>query len=186
MPHSTPSATTTIDGHGARVEAEFAVVSEGRLAVRYRVSNTGGAPLAIFDRGQRQAVLAGRQQAGAVAAPTFEQASDGDVILRHVAIAGGQGRPTGPTVAATPLALRLAAGATLDGAFDADVPLPGPLRRVRWCLGVAPFDAEAFVLPERVEAGEFWQATDRAIATQAVLCTPWFDLAKGAFTGMGA
>ena len=71
--------------------------------------------------------------------------------------------------------------ATLEGEFAFAIPATTPPRRVRWCLGVAPFDAEAFLAPETVAAGSLWQAGDGAARAQRTLCTPWFDVAARAF-----
>lgn len=177
----TASETTTLDAEGARLQVTFVPAPDGNLAVRYRVTNTGAVALAVFDRGHRHAVLTGRQRAGAVGAPTFEHTGDGDVVLRHVALPVAQGVRTGPIVPATPLALQLDPGATLDGEFTFAIPTAAPPRRVRWCLGIAPFDAARFVSSERTDAGEVWQAGDDAVRGQRILCTPWFGLAEGDF-----
>lgn len=179
----TPSATARIDGQGARLEATMSVPAPGTVRVRYRLHNTGDSPLAVFDRGNRQAVLSGRQASGAIGAPTFEQGGHGDVVLRHFARVPGSGRFTGPTVPATPLALQLATGAVVEGEFSFAIPVQAPLRRVRWCLGVAAFEEAGFMAPESAEAGTIWQAGDDAVASQQALCTPWFDMAAGAFAG---
>ncbi|HRO28212.1 MAG TPA: hypothetical protein PLD19_12360 [Luteimonas sp.] len=169
-----------IDVDDARLEVTFAALTPETVRVRYRLRNSGDVPLAVFDRGDRHAVLMKRQAAGAVGAPTFEEAVGGDVVLRHVArpLAGG---PTGPTLPPTPRALKLAPGASVEGGFSFAMPASSPPRRVRWCLGVAPFDDAAFFSPETVDAGEIWQAGEDAVRAQRSLCTPWFDLAAGAF-----
>lgn len=166
----------------ARLEARFQVLSGDRVEVRYRLHNRGNATLAVFDRGDRHAVLTGRLIAGATGAPTWEEVAGGDVVLRHMASVAPAG-PTGPTVPRTPLALALPAGQTLSGSFIASIPGTPPTR-LRWCLGVAPFDAAGFFSPEQVAAGEIWQAQDDAIARQALLCTPWFAMATGRFEGV--
>lgn len=172
--------STRVDDAGVSLEADFASPSPGTLTVRYRLHNTGDAPLAVFDRGNRQAVLAKRQAPGAVGAPTFEDTGNGDVVLRHVALPAAGTGPTGPTLPATPLALKLAPGATLAGGFTFSIPAAPP-RRVRWCLGVAAFNDGDFFSPEHTGDGEVWQANDDAVRTQRTLCTPWFEVAANRF-----
>ncbi|MCW5581920.1 MAG: hypothetical protein KIS72_11325, partial [Luteimonas sp.] len=53
--------STHVDDADARLEASFASPSPGTVQVRYRLHNAGDVPLAVFDRGNRHAVLAGRQ-----------------------------------------------------------------------------------------------------------------------------
>lgn len=181
----TSPATARVEGDPASLEATMTAPTPESVRVRYRLRNTGATPLAVFDRGNRQAVLAGRQASGAIAAPSFEELAGGDVVLRHVARAATRGVATGPTLPATPLALKLDPGAALEGEFAFAIPASAPPKRVRWCLGVAPFDAEAFVLPDASQEGEVWQATDAAVAAQQQLCTPWFTMATGRFEGEG-
>lgn len=179
MSESSP-ASTHVDDEGLRLDVGFSAPSDDTVQVRYRLHNEGDAPLAVFDRGNRHAVLAKRQAPGAVGAPTFEETGGGDVVLRHVALprAGG---PTGPTLPPTPLALKLEPGASIEGEFAFSIPSSAPPKRVRWCVGVAPFDDAEFFSPEATEAGEVWQAGDGAVARQRRLCTPWFGMAAGRF-----
>jgi len=170
--------TVHVDAQGARLDVAMSATAPDAIHLRYRLHNTGDAPLAVFDRGDRQAVLSGRLVAGAVGAPTF-QADGSDVVLRHAARDPAPGGFTGPTVPATPLALQLAPGAVLEGEFEFSIPTPQPPRRLRWCLGVAPFDEAGFSSPQDVAAGTLWQAHDAAVARQQMLCTPWWDLATG-------
>lgn len=52
-------------------------------------------------------------------------------------------------------------------------PLTGhALRRVYWCLGVTPFDAQAFVEPQTVDGLEIRQVSFEMAARQQRLCTP--------------
>ncbi|WP_202845329.1 hypothetical protein [Luteimonas saliphila] len=175
------AASARVEDGTARLDATFSPLSADTLRVRYRMLNGGDAPLAVFDRGNRHAVLSKRQTSGAVGAPTFEEVGGGDVVLRHVALPAAQGHPTGPTVPLTPLALKLDPGATLEGEFSFAIPTATPPRRVRWCLGVATFDPGHFFSPEQVDAGETWQAGEAAVQAQRTLCTPWFDIATGTF-----
>ncbi|WP_187471052.1 hypothetical protein [Luteimonas viscosa] len=180
MAESAPASTRVEDG-ATRLDATFLPLSADTLRVRYRLRNGGEAPLAVFDRGNRHAVLTGRQASGALGAPTFEEAGGGDVVLRHVALPEARGGPTGPTVPMTPLALKLDPGAILEGEFTFAIPSATPPGRLRWCLGVAPFERERFFSREQAEAGETWQAGEEAVQAQRMLCTPWFDMAAGSF-----
>lgn len=171
-------ARTTVEGDGARLEVAFDPDGSA-LAVRYRIRNTGTAELAVFDRGDRHAVLTRRLVAGEVPPPRFDAGPDG-LLLSHVA--RGLPRPT-PTVPPVPLAARLAAGQALDGAFAFDLSLAsseGP-RRVRWCLGVAPFDGSQFDAAESAGEVAVWTAPFEMAQAQQRLCTPWFDLDAGTF-----
>lgn len=169
-------ARTTVEGDGARLEVAFDPEGEA-LAVRYRVSNTGQAALAVFDRGDRHAVLTKRLVAGEVPAPRFEDTADG-LVLSHQARALPDPAPTVPPV---PLAARLDAGQALDGAFAFDLSLAGEVRRVRWCLGVDTFEADRFAASASAGEVPVWTAPFDAAGTQQRLCTPWFDLATGTF-----
>lgn len=168
-------ARTTVEGDGAVLEVAFDPAGS-RLAVRYRISNTGSGPLAVFDRGDRHAVLTKRLVAGEVPAPRFEDGAGG-LTLSHVARALPDPAPTVPPV---PLAAKLAPGAALDDGFAFDLSLGSASGRVRWCLGVAPFDAE-FQASESAGEVAVWTAPFEAAEAQQRLCTPWFDVAAGAF-----
>ncbi len=177
-PMSEPS-TTTVEAAGGRLTASFAYTPRtGAVEVRYRFDNLGQAPLAVFDRGDRHAVLVGRQHGGAVGAPHFQEEVPGDVVLRHAA------RPLpepSPTVPPTPLAARVEPGGSLTGEFAFAPPTEREPRRIRWCLGVAPFDTEAFAQPEEIDGVEVWRGGFDLAARQTLLCTPWFDVAAQRF-----
>lgn len=169
-------ARASMQGEGARLEVAFDPAGDA-LAVRYRITNTGPAPLAVFDRGDRHAVLAGGLVAGEVPAPRFDRV-EGGLELSHEARPLPDPPPTLPPV---PLASRLGPGEARDGAFAFDLSLgeaPGP---VRWCLGVAPFDADRFEPAESAGDVALWTAPFDLAATQQRLCTPWFDPAAGRF-----
>ncbi|NZA25856.1 hypothetical protein H0E84_05625 [Luteimonas sp. SJ-92] len=174
--------STTVEGDGARLEADFAYDPRQRaLRVRYRLHNTGGEELAVFDRGNRHAVLSGRQQGGAVGDPAFRE--DGaDVTLSHIALPLPSPSPTVPPM---PLAARLPAGAELEGEFAFAPPTAEPARRMRWCLGVARFEESELTAPENVDGVEVWQASFAFAERQQLLCTPWFDVVAGAFEAEG-
>jgi hypothetical protein len=174
----TPAASTRIEDGPVALEVTLSMPKADTVALHYRLRNDGPHALAVFDRGDRHAVLSGRQAPGAIGAPTFEQRDGGDVVLRHVALPA-PADPTGPASPRTPLALHLAAGASLEGEFRFVIPTAAPPARVRWCLGVAPFEQERFFAPERAAGVEVWQASDAS--AQRELCTPWFDCARGTF-----
>lgn len=173
-----PSSTTRVQDGALALDVALSMPTAESVVLRYRLRNGGEGAVAVFDRGDRHAVLSGRMQAGAVGAPTFEERGNGDVVLRHVAQPAPAG-PTGPSSPATPLALRVAPGETLDGEFRFTIPGAAPPARLRWCLGVAPFEQERFAVPEQSNAGEVWQALDSG--NQRELCTPWFDRGQGGF-----
>ncbi|MBC7987995.1 MAG: hypothetical protein H7Y19_00215 [Luteimonas sp.] len=169
----------SVESEGVSLEARFEyAASAGKLVVQYRVRNEGDAPIAIFDRGNRQAVLSKRQRSGAVPAPTFED-QGGATTLRHVALP--LPRPA-PTVPPTPLAAKVAAGAAVEGEFEFAFVSRMP-KRVRWCLGIAPFADADLSAPEQAGSVEVWRASFAVVERQRVLCTPWFDLERGEFVG---
>jgi hypothetical protein len=171
-------ACTVVEGDGAKMEAAFDLDgAKQRLSVRYRIANTGDAALAVFDRGNAHAVLTKRQAAGAVGAPVMKQ-DVGDVTLSHIAMP----LPTpAPTVPPTPLAAKLDAGASLDGAFEFNLSLADGPKRVRWCLGVVPFTENEFAASKHGGEVQVWSASFAVIESQRTLCTPWYDLAERAF-----
>jgi hypothetical protein len=169
-------ARTSVEGQGARLEVAFDPDGNA-LAVRYRISNTGKAPLAVFDRGDRHAVLTKTLVAGNVPAPRFEDGGDG-LVLSHAARALPSPAPTVPAV---PLAAKLAPGGALDGAFSFDLSLGDGAGRVRWCLGVAAFDEARFQASESAGDVAVWTAPFDMADAQQLLCTPWFDLGTGMF-----
>ena len=154
----------------------------GTVRVRYRVENTGDAAVAVFDRGHRHAVLTGRQQPGAVGEPTFVEERPGEITLRHIALPLPDPAPTSPP---SPMAARLEAGASLDGEFAYAPPTEAAPRRVRWCLGVAPFDEALFDMQEESGNVSVWRASFDVVDSQQQLCTPWYDVVAGAFEGEG-
>jgi len=172
-------ARVAVDGDTARLEVAFDLGADDQLAVRYRVNNTGSAAIAVFDRGDRQAVMAKHLKTGDVPAPQFEQGG-ADLELRHAARALPSPSPTVPP---TPLAARVAPGAIVEGAFPFDLTLAPGTRRVRWCLGVGPFDEAAFSEPQQFDEKEVWRASFAVVEGQQMLCTPWYTVATRTFEG---
>ncbi|WP_132985616.1 hypothetical protein [Luteimonas terricola] len=171
-------ARISVSGEGAVLEAAFDPDGQ-RLAVRYRISNSGDVPLVVFDRGDSHAVLTKRLVAGDVPAPRVENGADG-LTLSHAAHALPDPAPTVPPM---PLATKLGPGERLDAGFELDLSLFSDAARVRWCLGVMPFD-EAVLRPA-TSAGDVavWSASFGVVERQQLLCTPWFDVAAGVFEG---
>ncbi len=175
---SSDARTVEVTDEGAALEVEFDYAASARaLKVSYRLRNTGSTALAAFDRGNRHAVMAKRQSAGSIGAPTFEQAG-GDVTLSHRALP--LPTPT-PTVAPVPLAVRVEPGAELRGAFEFALPTMEAPKRLRWCLGVASFDEADFTAPEQAQGVEVWRASFAVADHQRLLCTLWYDVAAGRF-----
>ena len=172
----TDSARAHVEADGVVLEAVFAREGAG-LRVDYRIRNTGKDALVVFDRGDRHAVLTKRMAPGDVGVPTLETRDGGRAVLSHVARA----LPTpAPTVPPTPLARRLPAGETVDATFAFSNWLDAPTQ-VQWCIGVAPADDARLFSPEDTGAVEVWQADFGYADDQQVLCTPWFDMARGTF-----
>lgn len=173
---ATDSARAHVEADGVVLEAVFAREGAG-LRVDYRIRNTGGNALVVFDRGDRHAVLTRRQAAGDVGVPLLEAREDGRAVLSHVARA----LPTpAPTVPPTPLARRVAAGESVDATFAFANWLDAPTH-VQWCVGVATAGDSRLFSPEDTGAVEVWQAGFGYADDQQMLCTPWFDMARGTF-----
>ncbi|SDZ14144.1 hypothetical protein SAMN04487939_11811 [Lysobacter sp. yr284] len=173
-------AETTIQGpNGVRIEVRFDYRASSRLArIDYRLHNPAAAPpLAVFDRGDLHQVRIGRQKLGAIGQPGFVE-QNGDVEILHAAMPLPDPAPTSPP---TPLAAKVAPGATLAGAFQTQIWSEAEPKRLRWCVGVMPFEASFFDAPAKTADGEVWSAPFSAADAQQMLCTPWFDVAKGAF-----
>ncbi len=169
-------ATTRVAGGDAELDVTFVYdASKHALDARYTLRNTGAGPLASFDRGTSLEVKGGRLPAGAVPAPAFQH--DGDATtFSHVALALPKPAPTVPRI---PLAARVEPGASLEGAFRAEV--PSAAKRVRWCLGVLAFDEATFSRPIESAKPVVWHAAFDAASRQRELCTPWFDVATSTF-----
>lgn len=179
MPASSSTASRT-HAHDAELIANFRYDPTTRVVnVRYQVNNTSPkSSLAVFDRADLFAVRQGQQKLGDVAVP--HQTADGDdITLWHVM------PPMDPSAESlpTPTAIRLAPGTTLSGQFTFGLWGAVHPKRLRWCLGVMPFDEQVFGSPVAVEAGELWQASTAIVERQQTLCTLWYDVANAAFAG---
>lgn len=168
-----PSAN--VEEGSLRLHAEFKFDAGKRvLRVRYLLGNRGKQAVALFDRGDSLAVAQGRLKAGTVAVPMTEPGKDG-LTLNHRALP--LRRPT-PTVPPIPLAARLAAGTELGGDVLVEV---GDAARLRYCLGVVPFEPDLFSARQAIDGVELWRASFDVVAKQKLLCTPWFDTANQQF-----
>ncbi|MFC4726652.1 hypothetical protein [Coralloluteibacterium thermophilus] len=149
------------------------------LRLRYRLANDGEVPLAVFDRGTNQ------RPGGGVFRIDLE--GEGDASIAQTGLPLPDPAPTRPIL---PLARVLPPGGSAEGELLVPTPVEAPARdaggrfgmvqarRVRYCLGVADFVEEDFV-----DRGEgVWMPTLRVIEQgQRILCTPWFDPARGRF-----
>lgn len=174
------AANVVVEGRDATLEVRFDYAgATDTLVVAYRLRNTGDVALMVFDRGNRHAVMAGRLVQGTVPAPLFS-VHGGDVALSHRALPLPLPAPTVPPL---PLATRLAPGETLQGGFEyASLTAQAPVR-LRWCLGVASFAQDDFRALESRPSQErdVWQASFAVVERQQLLCTPWYEVAAGAF-----
>ncbi len=185
QPHLTEtkmSASTSTDSrttaHDAELVAHLDYDASARVVViRYNISNTHSkSALAVFDRADSFAVSQGQQALGDVAVP--HQTADGsDITLWHAV------QPTSFETESvpSPAAMRLAPGASLTGEFTFGLLGAVSPKRLRWCVGVMPFDEKLFGSPATIEAGEVWVASSAVIEFQQTLCTRWYDVDSRAF-----
>jgi len=171
-----PGTTAAIEDRDLALRVQFDFAAATRvLQVRYALDNRGAKAIAVLDRGDTMAVAKHLLAIGAVGAPLRETQGDGLTLSQH---ALPLSKPT-PTVPRIALAARLEAGHALDGAFAVDI--DPAIKRVRHCLGVAPFEDGLFSMPQRTSLAEVWRASFAVAEHQRLLCTPWFDLDRGAF-----
>lgn len=181
------TAMTEIDPHAITVNAEgmslgvrFDYTPDGnRLRLRYRLVNTGNTALVVFDRG---AAVGSRIIIGFPVPPV----ESGGITLDHLPepapeFESGRSGPYAPNV---PLAARVEPGSEHVG-LDQVNP-PDGAERVRYCLGVAEFDAARYrpydLRPTDETGVTLWRAPYREeIESLTVLCSPWFDLKAGRF-----
>ena len=147
----------------------------GDIVVEYSVTNRGARPVLLLNRGDTTSGLGpGRVY--------VEPQEDGTVNLtqRGYMIPSGYKGP-GPTAAIYPGVSELAPGKTARetararapksrqhpyGRYYPDVPVPSPLRSVRFCLGVVPADA-----PTKTTRGTRVLTSLQAVAAQELLCS---------------
>ncbi|MDR6992206.1 hypothetical protein [Luteimonas sp. 3794] len=170
--------TTRIESDTLVLDVRFDARVGAPIQVQYRLANISPTPLAVFDRGDRHAVLTGRHATGDIGMPATRDEGGGDVTLSHAARPLPSPSPTLPPV---PLAAKVTPGGVLEGAFTASPMTLDAPKRLRWCLGVSAFDAAYFRSPEQVRDVEVWHASFDEAGRQRIVCTPWFDLAAGTF-----
>lgn len=152
----------------------------GDVVIEYSVTNRGPRPALLLNRGDTSFGLGpGRVY--------VEPQADGVVNLtqRGYTLPPGHAGP-GPTAAIYPGVSELAPGKTATetvrvrapksrqhpyGRYYPEAPVPDPLRRVRFCLGVAPADAQT-----RMTRGTRVLTSLQALAAQEVLCSDPLEL----------
>lgn len=165
----------SVEQGALRLQATFDYDATSQaLRIRYRLDNGGDAAVMAFDRGDSVAVAQKRLAAGAVAEPRTERDGDALSVLHR---AWPLHKPA-PTVPPVPLAARVMPGASLAGEIRVDA---GGAKRIRYCLGSTPFDAERFSSPQKADGIDLWRASFDVVDRQALLCTAWFDTATRAF-----
>ncbi|KWS04573.1 hypothetical protein AZ78_2123 [Lysobacter capsici AZ78] len=178
-PDAARTKITVAGKNGVKLDVEFRYQAQARsVEVNYQLHNPDAAPpLAVFDRGDLHTVQIGRQKLGAIGQPGFVT-EGADVEMLHAALPLPDPAPTSPP---TPLAIKVAPGSTLSGRFESEIWSTTVPKRLRWCVGVMPFDEKFFDAPARSADGQVWSAPFAAAEAQQMLCTPWFDIAKGGF-----
>lgn len=154
-----------------------ATVSRLVVNVRYVLRNDSTAALAVFDRGNVHDISIGRQVLGGVGVPRQELSGD-DLTLVHAAIPLPKPSPTSPP---TPLAIELPPGAAMAARFQTVIQAASMPKRLRWCLGVLPTSEAQLISPQDTKEGRIWIASLVAAERQQRICTPWYDVAQGAF-----
>lgn len=183
MNNNSPSpggATDAATGGGAAPESQLDLKASvrreagGDIVVEYSVTNRGPRPVLLLNRGDTSFGLGpGRVY--------VEPQADGTVNLtqRGYTLPPGHKGP-GPVAAIYPGVSELAPGKTAKetvrarapksrqhpyGRYYPDVPVPNPLSRVRFCLGVAPADAQT-----KTTRGTRVLTSLQAVAAQELLC----------------
>src|SRR5690606_35970551 len=101
------------------------------------------------------------------------------LTLSHAAQALPDPAPTSPQ---TPLATKLGPGERLDASFDVDLSLsPASVARVRWCLGVLPFEEAEFRPATSGGDVALWSAPFSVAEREQALRALWFGMAAGTF-----
>ncbi len=144
------------------------------LRVDYFLRNGSDEPLAVFDRGSTHELSNKQLEAGANAPPSRKEKGDG---LERSDRARALPRPS-PTVPRISLAARVDRGEVIDGRVDAEV---AQYAKVRYCLGVAPFDTGTFTVFATSSSLPLWRTPFKVAAIQQILCAPWKVLATTSF-----
>lgn len=180
------AATPTPGGAGATADpapssrpqldfrADIRRDGEGRFVIEYRVTNRGSSPVLLVNRGDTEFGLGpGRVY--------VEPQPDGTVQFTQRGYLLPPDQGPGPTGAVYPGVFELAPGKTAGETLKISAPkarqhpyarhfpqhpVPDPLRRARFCLGVVPADA-----PTRTTRGTRVLTSFQSIAAQELLCS---------------
>lgn len=168
-------STTTVSSPLATLEVTARYDrQQQKLAFTWTLRNSGTGALAVFDRGDTMAWH--RRPLGKdEVAQVLRKQEGGVLVLSHKAMPLPHPSPTVPPV---PLAQRVDAGASHQARFEVDLLTAPP--KVRYCLGVAPFDAGDYSPAGKAGEGT-WRASFKVVTGQTLLCTPPFDLDDGRF-----
>ncbi len=151
----------------------------GAWIVDYRLHNASAITTAlVFDRGDAQEVGIGRHALGTIGIPRAMTTDAGDLEIIHAAQPLPNPSPISPP---TPLAIELAPSAEISGRFIFSSLFTGQPKRVRWCVGVMALEASDEGMVYETPEGRIRQTGFGVVDRQRMLCTPWYDVAKGVF-----
>lgn len=151
----------------------------GTVRVRYRVRNASTTRgLAVFDRGVYGDWSGVAYAPGPVGTATL-QLDGADAVLLHAPPA-----PSSPDdLRATPLAIEVAPGGELESMYLHRIDRTADdrnanIRRLRWCVAVAPLEPDHFRNPQRSSNGTIWMASAEAVRAQTRLCSDWYTIER--------
>mgnify|MGYP001161991245 CR=1 FL=1 len=146
----------------------------GTVRVRYRVRNASATRgLAVFDRGVYGDWSGVAYAPGPVGTATL-QLDGTDAVLLHAPTA-----PDNPDdLRATPLAIEVAPGGELESMYLHRIDRNADIRRLRWCVAVAPLEPDHFRNPQRSSSGTIWMASADAVQAQTRLCSDWYTIER--------
>jgi hypothetical protein len=164
-------ATADVANALAKLTARFAYdATKHSLRVDATVAPAGNDAVMIIDRG----VSVGGKPSGGNA-PYAKL--DGDALtLTHAAMPLPNPAHAVPRI---PLAARAELGTSHVSSFVAEI--PDGTHKVRYCVAVAPFAADAFT--QDASDATSWRASFNVADSQQLLCTPWFAIGTGEFGG---
>ena len=170
----TDQSSTDVEHALAKLHVSLAYdATQHSLRVACSIRNKTDAALMVLDRGMRTGSKGGDVPTKESPPPLIKR-EGADVTLTHAALALPKPAPTVPRMT---LAARVEPGAEHASQFNVDV--PADAKRVRYCVGVAPFAEDAFTA-EAADATT-WRASFRIAESQTLLCTPWLDLSTSKF-----
>ncbi len=163
---------------GAELAAEFDYAAASRIIeVRYTLRNGGDTALAVFDRGDGNAIAAEHHALGDVGIPNMEIDGD-DVSIVHAV------RPLPDIDIAsppTPVAIEVPPGGSIDGRFRFALKGVVVPKRLRWCVAVMRIGDAQMHSPKETKIGRLWSASFAVVEQQQRICTPWYDVASARF-----